>query len=717
MSAADWIRGKVANAAWGIVQRSVFGPADLGINNWGPETSGTIPDPYDAVSWVYACVSRLGWDARRVPYVLTERDSGKPVGSPQDIPLWRRLNEPCEHLLGIESLAEAFVIHHCLAGSNAWALVRSAARPESGRFGEIRPLNPKAVSVRNGKVIYAENTPQAAEYDAKYVVWDHLYNPHGGRGHTALRPGTNAIESEWSAGRMIRNALRKGFLRNLILNPKHPMTPKKAEVLRQQFREKYGGTDERAGDIIVPPVGFELANYGLVQSDLDIFQGRKMHAYEICALFRVSPVLVMPEMTAYSNLKEYRSIHFQDVVAGWSLRFVRFVNQRLFAAYAPQYEVVADLNDMPEMAPFLQMKVELANMAHTAGIPIGHSIDVLRLPFDNDPDKYPWLWEAWFPFSLHPASSAVGGNWDGDPGAPPEEGPPHPPGVPSRTTSLTEPRVAIAADAHEKAAEDRRRKWLVLWKATEATERQYAMQTHGWMRRVRGALVRALTDAKAAEVIVQKKADPLDVFGAYLRDILGNDLGRYAVDLQRLIAGLTTGALRAGMTGLKLIRRESELYEDDPLVRDFIAAKPVVLGKELRESSTAMLGRQVRRVVAQGMDEGIDVVEMGARLKKAVSSSYALSPARAQVIARTETAQAAGFARYASMTQDNEVGEHEWVAAGDGLEREDHAMEDGNIVRVGEPFPVTQMNFPGDLSGPAEQRINCRCGTLPVVEA
>ena len=58
----------------------------------------------------------------------------------------------------------------------------------------------------------------------------------------------------------------------------------------------------------------------------------------------------------------------------------------------------------------------------------------------------------------------------------------------------------------------------------------------------------------------------------------------------------------------------------------------------------------------------------------------------------------------------------QWLSARDEDVRESHVSEDGHVVKIGEPFPTTGLQFPSDPGGPPEEVINCRCVVLPVVK-
>ena len=92
---------------------------------------------------------------------------------------------------------------------------------------------------------------------------------------------------------------------------------------------------------------------------------------------------------------------------------------------------------------------------------------------------------------------------------------------------------------------------------------------------------------------------------------------------------------------------------------------------------------------------------------------------RANVIARTETHSAAGYANhdYYSQASDSYGIQmvKQWVATSDARTRQQHSLMNGTKVPMDEDFIMpngARMGFTGDSKGGAVHVINCRCVTL-----
>lgn len=97
-------------------------------------------------------------------------------------------------------------------------------------------------------------------------------------------------------------------------------------------------------------------------------------------------------------------------------------------------------------------------------------------------------------------------------------------------------------------------------------------------------------------------------------------------------------------------------------------------------------------------------------------------PNRAMTVARTETIGATNAGVYRAAVLDAEQrGDPApfkvWISTDDTRTRPTHVAADQQRTLLSEPFRVggAQLLFPGDPRGPAQEVINCRCTTLPIV--
>jgi hypothetical protein len=117
---------------------------------------------------------------------------------------------------------------------------------------------------------------------------------------------------------------------------------------------------------------------------------------------------------------------------------------------------------------------------------------------------------------------------------------------------------------------------------------------------------------------------------------------------------------------------------------------------------------RINQALQTGLEQGLLTVD----LRKLILEEVA-SPARARAIALTEATRATAEGKRVSAQEyfGDEPMYKVWIHSGAANERSDHVAAQGRPVPANEPFQVgnTTMQQPGDLSGGAEQTINCQC--------
>lgn len=116
---------------------------------------------------------------------------------------------------------------------------------------------------------------------------------------------------------------------------------------------------------------------------------------------------------------------------------------------------------------------------------------------------------------------------------------------------------------------------------------------------------------------------------------------------------------------------------------------------------------QLSSTLRAGIGAGEGIPELRERVKHVFSVA---SNARANTIARTETAQALEYANERAIAESGVVSRIQWLTAKDDRVRESHRLLEGSIVRLGEQFASTD----GPIS-PGEP-INCRCTAIGIVD-
>lgn len=118
--------------------------------------------------------------------------------------------------------------------------------------------------------------------------------------------------------------------------------------------------------------------------------------------------------------------------------------------------------------------------------------------------------------------------------------------------------------------------------------------------------------------------------------------------------------------------------------------------------------------LVEGMDLGESIDDLAKRVESVMGERITSS---AQTIARTETIGALNGGTQIAWDQSGVVAGKEWSAALDERTRETHVAAHGQIRKLNEDFDVGGGSgpMPGSI-GSAEEDINCRCSTLPILD-
>lgn len=118
----------------------------------------------------------------------------------------------------------------------------------------------------------------------------------------------------------------------------------------------------------------------------------------------------------------------------------------------------------------------------------------------------------------------------------------------------------------------------------------------------------------------------------------------------------------------------------------------------------------INEILLDGYKSGVGINEVSRQITERFDQ---LRTWEAKRIARTEihTAQNMGV-----MNSYDQLGVEytQWIAASDDRTRDSHVEVDGEIIPMGGKYS-NGLEYPGDMSGPIEEWINCRCSNAPFV--
>ena len=119
---------------------------------------------------------------------------------------------------------------------------------------------------------------------------------------------------------------------------------------------------------------------------------------------------------------------------------------------------------------------------------------------------------------------------------------------------------------------------------------------------------------------------------------------------------------------------------------------------------------KLRKTLSEGITEGESIPKLRDRVSSVMIEA---KTTRATKIARTETHNTVGAGTHETYKAAG-IQQKEWKTTIDGRERPSHNAINGEIVGIDQAFSNGLM-YPGDVSGPASEVINCRCVLLPII--
>jgi HK97 family phage portal protein len=149
-------------------------------------------------------------------------------------------------------------------------------------------------------------------------------------------------------------------------------------------------------------------------------------------------------------------------------------------------------------------------------------------------------------------------------------------------------------------------------------------------------------------------------------------------------------------------------------------------GKKLWNDSvmdiTSNTGKEIARIVQQGLENGLSTEEIALNLKNTDQSGI-FDLGRANRIARTEATRVVNESTVESYKQLGKAGiqvKKQWLSARDGKVRPSHAALDGQTVGSNEDFVLPAEYGSHKAASPAGfdqvgENVNCRCTVIPII--
>ena len=658
------------------------------------QAGGEIPRPqryedlakkYGTVIWVYAAVSRKARDVASVPLKVVQRQDDGTVNEVSRDNELRQVLSLVNPFTTAADLVESTSANLDISGNAYWLKFGD----RQGIVRELWAIRPDLVTILASPTDYiagyrVRSGRREFDFTPDQVVHFREFNPFSdyyGLGALTACYSSAIIEEEaqqWNRA-MMRNA---GRLDGMLVSDQ---VVNKAQALQaaSEFREAHAGA-RNAGRVMVMGKGLKYESVATSPKELDFILSRKLTREEILAALGVRPVILGLEAGDIGRRSEQIRDYFYATVGARIGRIVATINEFLAPGYGYDgLEVIAEVESA--LMPYEdRLALAQADAAYvTAGILARNEVR-RRLGHPSIAGGDAVL----VPMTMVPLGTAL----TAAPGAIVPPGGPAIVSAPPAWRKDADPRGALWDAFVAKATPHERAMKTEVYRALLATGQhmQGLLESgHHW------ATVATDGMAAAQRMLVQVGRDQLPkAMEAGFRQAVG-----------RVNDQLTQRAVRKEPATIGI-----DWSLSIPEIARYLDQRPV----QYADQVVATLAPDIRAQLADQVAQGASSAEMATALTSYIE---AIAPAKAAVIARTEVIAAANLAATVAYAESGVVDQQEWLSARNERVRVTHAVADGEVVDLGAPFTVggAQLDYPGDPDGPAEETVNCRCTTLPVL--
>lgn len=684
-----------------------------------PSFRSLTRDGYQKSSAFFACVSALAFSFPEPPLAVYDGDTDEAQQLSQH-GLRKLLRRPMP-IMGEAELMATTMAYLAIGGNAYWHKIRNKA----GQVIQLRPYHAGYIVPVPGGLNWIErydydelglggsSGTQATSgaglkpIDVKDIVHFKWPAPDPAQPWMSQPPilaAASEVDSDVEAIRMIFALLANDAVpRTVVTVPAdRPMDDAEYERLKEQWREKYGGTNR--GDVAVLEAGATVSRLGLNLQELAFDALAKIPESRIAAAMRTPPIIaglnVGLDRSTYANYGEARKAFTQDTL----VPFWRIVASEVEADLLPEFQGTGDRRgvavrfDTSRVAALQEdhtAKWKRVTDAYKAGLlkrnegrrALGYSDDAGGDTYYSVPAKPQALPDNSAPKTvvINPDGSVV-------------ELPSGAARVLIRHNVVSEPPKGFADLLAER---QRDAPPSILASPVSTPDVEQKDSTSDYETKIEKAVTRYLRAQyrKAAEGIRSLGKAASDALDPAIVDQLELDLGPEA---QRMMRKYYAPIMQLAWTDAEQVLDvglswdvQNEKVQD---VLDELAKLVTRITDTTRDDIRALIGKQAA--------EGWSVDQLA---KEIVQAGVTTSRTRAKLIAVTETASAYSKGSILAYKESGVVDEIEWIATIDEHTCEQCKALNGESTKLGKAF--------SDGSSHPPRHPRCRCAIAPVVKA
>lgn len=720
---------KVANVL-GFEKRGV-GPSPGDQTFWKSFTQlmssdNGITSPYAQSVWVYSAVKKIATNISGTPFKLYRDEASGEKVEVTEGPLVDLFKRPNPDTTG-EEMWEATQSYLDLRGNAFWIMERPniAAIPQEIRVVDPIRIVPAFNASRTALIGWVyDNGKTRIPFQLHEVLHFKYFNPDNPlMGIAPYRCISIVADQDYFANIYNKTFFKEGASISGFIEADKGLTATQYSRLLNQINDRHQGMT-KAHRIGLLENGAKFQAAKMTQKDMDFIEGKKMGKKEIYTAYGTNDVVqgFFEDVKSYEGMKTAMKAFWEGTLIPREKHLQGTVNAK-FLSYFGDHKLYGefDLSDVSALKEDFSDKVKNSKELFD----MGYTRNEVNERFELGMKESPSGDISYLPSTLVPADGS---------GTPPQEPEPEPDADGKYYTPVKGlPGISIEY-AHTRANEDEEeielerteedeKIWTSFLKVQAPVERDFLSMIRRYFI---ASQIRTITNLNN---YYKKSVKDLDIFllGTLDKKVaepiaksLSDDIYNKVDEVKHLDGAMIPLYSIALEAGAAMVAAELGVaFTFDKLDPSFLKWQQLRI-TNISPEMIDTIEKGLRATLTEGLVAGEGVAQLADRVKDV----YAFAQARANTIARTESASMIEAGRYQNMINHG-IKQHQWFTAMDGEVRDTHKALHGSVQTIGLKFEYVRglqvgqsspLRFPTDMSAPAAQVINCRCLTLPVIE-
>jgi len=646
------------------------------------QASAGIGDPLKSHAWVNIAVHAISSNIARVPFKIYNGETQIIAGK-----IFELFNRPNPLMTG-KQLFEATAAWMKVKGECFWVYdlfleqeKRSGMLPQ--QIGMVEPDKMEHRKDANGNIslwLYHKEgdkkpIPIMPDEMIHFKYWN-KWNPW--RGASPLIAMDQELAMDNLSDQSNLNILQHGSIPDGVISTDQYLSPEQAQQIKTNWLNNHQGS-KRKNMVSVLGQGTTYQAIQMTPQDMEYLAMKRWDRQTILARYGVPGVLVgvtddRAPMSG-SDTKYQRKVFWNLTLIPDLDMFEDIIRDGFFKRFNIPLVGEFDTDEIPELQEDEQEKVDRWLKEVTQGT---LTINEMREMQERDP--VPWGDSWWVSMAMVPADSA------------PAPVSPEPP-----TKDVTPPVSKLFEKKAKYSKLFKDLYWKQVIRSWEKIEADYRKDLVAWGYAQRSRALEIISRQKAVD-----NAAYIEVMSEQYWLAETVELKRFSKTAFYIALGESDELINALFNTLGIeIRPNWSIFNTSAVQKVNERVNKVT-------NITETVRKQVDEAVKYSIKNGLSEEAAG----KEIRGIYNKFQNRAKTIARTEIGTVMNESRIEAYS-DLGYERHEWLTSRDDDVRDNHRI-DGEVATLGTPFSNTLL-WPNDENAAAEDVINCRCITVPVV--